>query len=65
MTNIDLDTLNSLLDAKIRNFEDEREHAANNGWFDKAAKIDNILEGIRKAKYVANSGDCHASVLKI
>lgn len=59
MTHIDLDLLNSLLSSEITSKEDEIKHAVKNEWYDKAAKLDRIKEGLRKAKLLANSGDCH------
>jgi len=56
---IDLNILNQLLDAASNKLVVDRDHAASEGWFEKAAKLDNVLEGIRKSRLIANSGDCH------
>ncbi|MFK5949516.1 MAG: hypothetical protein QM500_12190 [Methylococcales bacterium] len=56
---IDLDTLNELLDNTANKLTEERDHAASEEWYEKAAKLDNVLEGVRKARFIANSGDCH------
>ena len=59
MAHIDLELLNSLLSSEITTKEDEIKHAVKNEWYDKAAKLDHVKEGLRKAKFLANSGDCH------
>lgn len=57
---IDLISLNKGLDETTKKLEADRDSAAKNGWFDKAAKLDDVIEGIRKAKFLANCGDHHA-----
>lgn len=59
MPHIDLELLNSLLSSEIQSKEDEIKHAVKNEQYDKAAKLDHQKEGLRKAKFLANSGDCH------
>jgi len=59
MTLINLELLNSLLSSEITSKEDEIKHAVKNEGYDKAAKLGHIKEGLRKAKFLANSGDCH------
>lgn len=46
------------LEAEIKRKAEERDNASKNEWFDKAAKLDNEIEGIRKAKFIVQSGDC-------
>jgi len=59
MAHIDLELLNSLLSSEITSKEDEIKHAVKNEWYDKAAQLNHEKEGLRKAKFLANSGDCH------
>ncbi len=58
--NLDLEKLVSGYDSQMKMWEEERDHAAANGWFDKAAKYDVLIEGMRKARFMASSGDYHA-----
>lgn len=59
MAHIDLDLLNTLLKSEIQSKESDVKHAVKNEWYDKAAKLNNEIEGLRKAIFLANSGDCH------
>lgn len=59
MALIDLDKLNEMLDAQIASNEADIKQAAKNEWYDKAADLSKKNEGISKAKFLANSGDCH------
>tara|TARA_B110000196_G_C20747192_1_gene475912 strand:- start:194 stop:385 length:192 start_codon:yes stop_codon:yes gene_type:complete len=58
---IELDLLNDLLTSEIKSKEEEVKHAVKNEWYDKAAKLNNEIAGIKKASLFANSGDCHTS----
>jgi hypothetical protein len=60
MALIDLNKLNAMLDDQIDSNEANIKHAAKNEWYDKAAALAKKNEGIAKAKFLANSGDCHA-----
>jgi hypothetical protein len=59
MVHIDLELLNSLLTSEMKSKEADIKHAVKNEWYDKAAKLNHEKEGLRKAKFLANSGDCH------
>ncbi|WP_299496466.1 hypothetical protein [uncultured Shewanella sp.] len=59
METIDLDKLNAMLDAQITANVEDIKHAVKNEWYDKAAALNKQNEGIMKAKFIANSGDCH------
>lgn len=56
---LSLEFFNKLIDDQIKTIDEEIKHAASKEWFDKAAKLDHQKEGLRKAKFLANSGDCH------
>jgi len=56
---IDLDALNNLLDDTEIKLLSDRDHAASKEFFDKAAKLDHVIDGIKKSRFIANSGDCH------
>lgn len=60
MAQISLDKLNAGYKKQIVKWEEERDHAAKSGWYEKAAKYDVLIEGLTKAKFLANSGDYHA-----
>jgi len=59
MDKLDAVKLIAAFDDEMKRLGEERDHAARNQWFDKAAKLDNLIEGIRKAKFIATSGDFH------
>ena len=59
MDKIDAAKLSEAFDEEIARLYSERDHAASNQWFDKAAKLEHLIEGIRKAKFIATSGDFH------
>jgi hypothetical protein len=59
MALIDLDKLNEMLDSQMASNEADIKHAVSNEWYDKAANLTIKNEGLSKAKFFANSGDCH------
>lgn len=59
MSNIDLNKLNELIDSEISDNQAAIEHAAKKGWYDKAFMLSVKNEGLTKARFLANSGDCH------
>lgn len=56
---LNLDLLNKSYDQQIKNMIDDRNHAAKNGWYEKAANFDIQIEAFNKARRIANSGDFH------
>lgn len=59
MAQIDLDKFSAYLESEMSDLEAEIKHAVKNEWYDKAAKLAQVKEGVRKAKFLANSGDFH------
>ena len=59
METLNLALLLKSLDKEIAKNECEINHAITQGWFDKAAKLNNEISGLNRAKMVAQSGDCH------
>lgn len=45
------------LDDEMKRKTDEREQACKNGWYEKAARLDNQLQGLQRARDFATSGD--------
>lgn len=56
---LSLNKVNQSYDLQIEILVTERNHAASNGWYDKAANLDIQIEAFKAAKCIANSGNCH------
>ena len=59
MEMLNLKLLIKSLDKEIAKKETEINHAISQGWFDKAAKFNNEITGLNRARMIAQSGDCH------
>lgn len=59
MQTLNLALLLTLLDKEIASKEAEINHSISQDWFDKAAKLNNEICGLNRARMIAQSGDCH------
>ncbi|MBL4262850.1 hypothetical protein [Vibrio fluvialis] len=54
---LDGDKLVADLEAEIKANEAERDSAVENGWFEKAARLEILNEGLKRALRMINRGD--------